>query len=150
MPEGYYNRLASVLARAASNGASVLYRPNLTSFTHDIFSSQAAIDTALASDPFLRAFGAREDLIVFPDGQRPLELVQEEVALENTLTRKHGVAIVLGAYTKVCVPYRAYNMAIRNPDCLVGIDPALSIDNGAGFTNPAHATVPHISVADFR
>ncbi len=117
MQDGYYDRLASTLARAASKGVTLLYRPNLNSFTNDIF-----------GDP------------------TELERARDDVALENELLRKSGQAVVLGAYSTECVPAVAHNMSARNPGYSVAIDPALSIDRGAPFPKPEWGSIPHASV----
>ncbi len=147
MYAGYYGRLAHVLGEAASKGAAILYHPNLISFTKDIWATPGEIDRALQSDPCLAIIGGVDGLIVRPDGNRPLDVSQVDLDIKDRLTKEHGGAIVAGAYTRLCVPAAAYNLTVRNPGYPIGIDPQLSIDNGASYVQPEHAAVPHFSIA---
>lgn len=149
MPDGYYEKLSTTLARAASRGAHILYKPNLTFYADDIFASQSEIKRALASDPFL-ALGGRDidTMVVRPNGNRPLDIVVADCALENELLKRAGSAVVLGAYTNECVPATAFNLSARNPGYPVAIDPTLSIDRGAPLVYAGWASLFRVSIIE--
>lgn len=144
--DDYYSMLVSKLARAASRGATLLYRPNLTSFTHDIFTDRNDVEKALAADPFLAEARELDGLYIQPDGQKPLDQVKEDVTHEDALLKKCGRAIILGAYLGECVPDVAWNLSSRNEGFEIGIDKSLSIDRGVANLRPEFSSIPHRSI----
>jgi hypothetical protein len=147
LPMDYYPMIVPKLARAADKGATLLYRPNLTTFTHNIFDYPDEIGAALASDPFL-AEARTLDIEVMPDGKKPLKLVEEDIRREDTLLRRCGRAVIFGAYLNECVPFEAGNLKSRNPNLDVGIDFTLSIDRGISASlEPEYGYIPHKTIA---
>lgn len=142
----YYLTLVTKLARAVNRGATLLYRPNLTSFTHDIFSNPKDVEKALATDPFLAEAGKLDDLHIRPDGRKPLDQFKEDIALEDALLKTCGRAIILGAYLDACVPDVAWNLSSRNEGFDIGIDMSLSIDRGVAKIRPEFDAIPHRSI----
>ncbi|QQS19467.1 hypothetical protein IPL85_04260 [Candidatus Saccharibacteria bacterium] len=90
----------------------------------------------------MNTFGDYVSLILFPDIKKPLDILRKEIAYKDALLKKRGGAVVLDAYTKICVAAEAANLISRNPGYAIGIDPTLSIDNGHRFTEDQHAAVP--------
>lgn len=142
MSPSYYGDLCLVLQRAIKSGASVIYRPNLMS----IKSNPDELALAIQSDPFLSVFHNKSALVIQPDfagrNYQPAHYVIEE----DKLLRQHGTAVILGAYTKWCVSAIAHNLMSRNPGYRIGIDMALSVDNGAKYVRPELASIPRFSL----
>lgn len=66
----------------------------------------------------------------------PIDKYKHRVGLEDELMRKHGGAVILGAYTEACVKAIAANLASRHVGKFVAIDYSLSIDNGLNCDAP--------------
>jgi len=147
----YYSRLGAVLGRAAQGGATILYRPNLTSFTHNTVSNLRVVQETLASDPVMHELRSIPAVIVMPDGLLSQRQLQRNLCQEDQLLRECGRAIIVGAYTNVCVSNAAWNLQSRNPGYDIAIDGALSVDAGYQPIRPEFGGIPWASLeAEFQ
>lgn len=144
--DSYYSRVSAALRQATRVGATVLYRPNLISFTHNIVHDPSAIERALAADPVIDELKGIAGLVVLPDGLYPFEQRARMIRQEDSLLRQCGRAIVIGAYTNVCVPDVAYNLSSRNPGYSVGIDSSLSVNADYEPVRPEYGRVMDFSL----
>jgi len=146
----YFQTLQWALPRLLQQGAQVVYRPNMPpSCEADLKVPRSLVARAVATDPILSSLerDVLTQITVLPDN-----VSDESDYLFDTIANiealGHEQAVVIGAYTTLCVAERAMHMREAMPDMPVAIDPALSLSWHETVRIRRYEEIPKISLIE--